>query len=123
MKHYGDKLAQLREKRGLTQEDLAKKLGLSRAALSHYETGRREPDYDTLKHFADFFEVSIDFLLGRTVKENSALDHDVAQFVDALELSDEDILEKFALTIDGRKLTAEEAKRFIAFVRAERSMS
>jgi hypothetical protein len=51
------------------------------------------------------------------------LDEDVGAFVDRLELSDEEILSKFALTVDGRQLSPEEARRFIAFVRAERAMN
>lgn len=50
------------------------------------------------------------------------LDTEVRSFVDGLELSDEDLLERFNLTVDGRKLTEDEAKRFIAFVRMERAM-
>lgn len=122
MTKYGDRIAFLREKNALTQEELAHKLGISRAALSHYETSRREPDYDTIDKIASFFHVSIDYLLGRTNKSDSVLDQDVREFVDQLELSDDAILEKFSLTVDGNKLTPEEAKRFIAFVRAERSL-
>ncbi|GAA3402045.1 helix-turn-helix domain-containing protein [Paenibacillus hodogayensis] len=122
MARCGDRIAYLREKRGLTQEELSVKLGISRAALSHYETNRREPDYDTLKNIANFFDISLDYLLGRTNDPQSVLDQEVRDFVDSLELSDDSILDKFALTVDGRKLTVEEAKRFIAFVRAERSL-
>lgn len=62
----GDKITKLRKSRNLTQEQLATKIGISRAALSHYEKDRRAIDNDTLKLFADFFEVSTDYLLGRT---------------------------------------------------------
>lgn len=119
---YGDRIAQLRDKNALTQEDLANKLGISRASLSHYETSRREPDYNTIDKIASFFKVSIDYLLGRTDNMDQILDQDVREFADSLELSDDKILEKFALTVDGNKLTPEEARRFIAFVRAERSL-
>jgi transcriptional regulator with XRE-family HTH domain len=122
MTKYGDRIAHLRERSTLTQEELANKLGISRASLSHYETSRREPDYDTINKIASFFKVSIDYLLGRSDHPDQVLDDDVRDFVDNLELSDEKILEKFALTVDGRKLTPEEARRFIAFVRAERSL-
>jgi transcriptional regulator with XRE-family HTH domain len=122
MTTYGDRIALLREKHAFTQEELANKLGISRAALSHYETSRREPDYDTMNKIATFFNVSIDYLLGRTNQPEGVLDEDIRDFVDQLELSDEKLLEKFSLTIDGRKLTPEEARRFIAFVRAERSL-
>jgi transcriptional regulator with XRE-family HTH domain len=122
MTKYGERIALLREKQGMTQEDLASALGISRASLSHYETNRREPDHETINKIASYFRVTTDYLLGRTDDAGKQLDPDVKEFVDSLELSDEDILNKFALTVDGEKLTAEEAKRFIAFVRAERLM-
>lgn len=62
---FGDRIAHLRNNKNLTQNDLADKVGISRASLSHYEKNRREPDYDTLKKLADFFNVSTDFILGR----------------------------------------------------------
>jgi len=121
--NIGSRLAFLRDQRGLTQEELATSLGISRAALSHYEKNRREPDTETLGKVADLFQVSIDYLVGRTEQSNAVLDPEVRQFADRLELSDEQVLEQFTLTVDGRKLTPEEARRFIAFVRAERNMN
>jgi len=121
MKH-GNRIAELREQRGLTQEELASSLGISRAALSHYEKNRREPDFETLSKMADLFQVSVDYMIGRTNNPETELNADIRAFVDQLELSDADLLDKYALTIDGKKLTSEEAKRFIAFIRAERSM-
>ncbi|MGU3473436.1 helix-turn-helix domain-containing protein [Paenibacillus sp. D51F] len=118
----GTRIARLREERGWTQEQTSVTLGISRAALSHYEKNRREPDTDTLAKFADLYRVSIDYLVGRTDNPAGVLDAGVGEFVSSLELSDQEMLEKFAFSIDGRKLTAEEAKRFIAFIRAERAM-
>ncbi|WP_276353963.1 helix-turn-helix domain-containing protein [Cohnella caldifontis] len=120
--NIGNRIAFLRDQRGWTQEQLAASLGISRAALSHYEKNRREPDSVTLTKVADLFKVTLDYLVGRTENPHMNMDADVGSFIDHLELSDEEILEKFALTIDGRKLTADEARRFIAFVRAERAM-
>ncbi|QDY85898.1 helix-turn-helix transcriptional regulator [Paenibacillus polymyxa] len=120
--NYGTRIAELREHKGLKQEELAQSLGITRAALSHYEKNRRKPDFETLTKLADIFEVTIDYLVGRTSQPTAILDSGVREFVDQLELSDEDILQRFNLTIDGRTLTEEEAKRFIAFVRMERMM-
>lgn len=122
MKH-GYRIATLRDKQGWTQEELAKRLGISRAALSHYEKNRREPDYETLTKLADLFHVSIDFLVGRTNNPHSRLDDDIRNFADQLELSDEDIMSRFTLTVDGKQLSPAEAKRFIAFVRADRMVN
>ncbi|MDY8022907.1 helix-turn-helix transcriptional regulator [Paenibacillus polymyxa] len=120
--NYGTRIAELREHKGLKQEELAQSLGITRAALSHYEKNRRKPDFEILTKLADIFGVTIDYLVGRTSHPAVMLDSDVREFVDQLELSDEDILQRFNLTIDGRTLSEEEAKRFIAFVRMERMM-
>ncbi|MEW9103971.1 helix-turn-helix domain-containing protein [Paenibacillus sp.] len=118
----GNRISDLREQMGWTQEELAEKLGITRAALSHYEKNRRKPDFETLTTLADLFEVSIDFLVGRIAVPDLTLTPRVREFADSLELSDDALLQKFRLTIDGRELTDDEARRFIAFVRAERAM-
>lgn len=56
----------LREKRGISQVRLAIELNLSQNSISRYETGQREMDYSTLIKVADYFNVSIDYLLERT---------------------------------------------------------
>jgi len=56
----------LREKKGMTQTELGKLFNLSKQAISSYETGGSEPPSDALQSFADFFDVSVDYLLGRT---------------------------------------------------------
>ena len=118
----GNRIAELREKRGWTQEELSKAIGITRAALSHYEKNRRKPDFEILTKLADQFNVSIDYLIGRTKDPNAELEQNVRDFVDQLELSDDDLLERFNLTVDGRSLSEEEARRFIAFIRMERMM-
>jgi len=61
----GTELKRLRLQMGLTQEQLGEALNLSKQALSGYENGRRSPSIDTLIKVADFFNVSLDELLGR----------------------------------------------------------
>ena len=51
---------------GLTQEKLAEIFKTKKATISRYETGTRDPKLDTLVDFADYFNVSTDYLLGRT---------------------------------------------------------
>lgn len=63
---FSERLKQLREHKGISRDDLAKHLGLSYWAISKYETGERTPDHATLQEIADYFGVSIDYLLGRT---------------------------------------------------------
>jgi len=61
------RLKELRRKKDITQEELAKQLQLSPSTIGMYETGRREPDFDTLQMIADYFHVSTDSLLGRDI--------------------------------------------------------
>lgn len=65
MKIFASRLRQLRQERKLRQKDMAEKLGITESAYGYYEQGRREPPYETLQQLADFFGVSIDYLLGR----------------------------------------------------------
>ena len=60
------RLKELRKLRKISQLKLAMDLNMNQNSISRYETGEREADYDTLIKFADYFDVSIDYLLGRT---------------------------------------------------------
>lgn len=60
------RLKELREKRGMSQVRLAIELDLNQNTISRYESGAREADYRTLIAIADYFDVSLDYLLGRT---------------------------------------------------------
>lgn len=53
---------ELRKSRGMTQEELAKALGVSRSTIGMYEQGKREPDFETEEKIADYFNVTLDFL-------------------------------------------------------------
>lgn len=75
----GNRLVELRKEKGLTQEELAKALNISRSALSLYEIGKRDPDTETLKKIAEYFNVSIDYLLGRTDIPNPHIPNDYTQ--------------------------------------------
>ena len=62
----GNKIRSLREEKGMTQQELANKIGKSRAAVGKYEIGSRLPDNSTLHAICDYFETSTDYLLGRS---------------------------------------------------------
>lgn len=64
------RLKELRKKRHISQLRLAIDLNMNQNSISRYENMEREADYETLVRFADYFHVSLDYLLGRTDKEN-----------------------------------------------------
>ena len=59
-------ITDLRKKKGITQEQLAAALNISPQAVSKWETNTSQPDVQTLPLIADYFDVSIDYLVGRT---------------------------------------------------------
>lgn len=75
MGKFQNVLKSLRKSKGLTQDELAKRLKISRSTIGMYENGSREPDFETIELIADFFNVDIDYLLGRTDKTTYIPDH------------------------------------------------
>ena len=59
------RLRELRQKRGLQQKDLAKEIGVSYAAISGYECGLRQPHLSSIIMLADYFGVTVEYLVGR----------------------------------------------------------
>lgn len=66
----GDRLRELREERGMKQEDLASIINVERQSISNYENDKSCPSLENLVRLADFFEVTTDYLLGRTKERN-----------------------------------------------------
>ena len=60
------RLRKLRKERKISQLKLALDLNMNQNTISRYETQEREADYETLIRFADYFDVTLDYLLGRT---------------------------------------------------------
>ena len=60
---FGETLKNLRDIKGITQNELGKLLGVSRATIAGYETKNHQPDYEKLETLSRFFDVSIDYLL------------------------------------------------------------
>ena len=81
MHEFCNILRELRLSRQLTQDELSSKLGISKSTISMYENGNREPDFETLEAIADFFNVDMNFLLGREVSSHRGyyLDEEAAK--------------------------------------------
>lgn len=71
--NFGEKLFQLRTERGIYQKQLAEFLGVSIGTISNYENGVHYPDLETLCKFAEYFQVTTDYLLDLT-RNNMAID-------------------------------------------------
>ena|ERR1700690_2975407 len=100
---FPSRLKEAREKRELSQSELAVKAGLQASAISHFEIGARHPSFANLRRLADALNISTDFLLGRTDEMTGVAKADI-MFRDIGSLSDRDrdIIQKLAADMAGR---------------------
>lgn len=108
---FKDRLVQLRKEHKLSQYALAEKLGFTRGQISNYELGAREPDLETLQKIADFFEVSLDYINGRTDDRTATKKEPIK---DTLEVDIEELFvnnPRIQPKYKGKELTDEEMVR------------
>lgn len=80
-----NRIRELREKMGLRQIDVATSTGIDQKTLSNYETGKTNPDSYALIQLADFFDVSIDYLVGRVDSISTSVSkEDIYRKIDAI---------------------------------------
>lgn len=108
----GSRLRALREKRKLTQKELAEKLNIPNQNISNYERDFRQPDYETLQMLADFFGVTTDYLLGRSGKLPQLTKKDEKDIAKKMESILEEMDSDTALAFDGEPMD-EETKELV----------
>lgn len=91
----GENLKSLRIKKGLTQQQVADLLKINRVTYTQYELDKREPDNTTLIALADFFNVTVDYLLGREEKNSTIAAHRTDNPTDDLPKEALDKIEEF----------------------------
>ncbi len=99
-------LKMIREEQGLSQSQLAKKLGVSQGTIGNWESGIREPNFDTISKIADYFDVSIDYLITGT-QENSSPDQ-----TEDKELSKIDIM----ISAEAKGLSDKDKQEILTFI-------
>ena len=104
---FAEKMKQLRRSRGMTQAELAEKLGLSASAIGMYEQGRREPELSVIMELCNIFNVPADVLLGTPSAQECLEIKDVMQDIqDRLLAADE-------LTLDGTPMSRQDIDQLI----------
>ena len=98
-------LALLRQERGISQRQAAAALGVSQALLSHYENGLREPGLNFVKKACDFYNVSADFMLGRTLSRDGTTIIDADTLYDSAEERDHVMQGSVMATLSRKLLT------------------
>lgn len=113
MATFGERLKSEREKRKLSQQELASRLNISQSSIAYYEKNRKQPPHPTLIKIANHFDVSIDYLLGET--DNPSTTNDVSIDPEWVKLHDEikqkgAELEATALLRTASKMTADQLR-------------
>ncbi|WP_368182176.1 helix-turn-helix domain-containing protein [Anaerotruncus rubiinfantis] len=90
------RLKELREELGLSQYAFASKIHFAQSTVGSWEAGKREPNFETTERLADFFNVSVDYLLGRTNQRNPRPEWTEEFYKDFYTLSDADKMRVFA---------------------------
>lgn len=69
---FSERLKELRKSKGLTQIQFANEFNIANGTIGMWESGKREPDFATIQKIADFFGVTVDYLLGRSEEKTPA---------------------------------------------------
>ncbi|WP_078577361.1 helix-turn-helix domain-containing protein [Salipaludibacillus agaradhaerens] len=117
----GKRLKILRQNKKLTQEELGKIINVSKVSISGYESGDRSPDTDNLRRLADYFDVTTDYLLGRSdhpelTAEDDEKSFDYYKSKIAKEFPDIDLMFK-----DMESLSAEDMKEVYEYIKFKMS--
>ncbi|MVX62269.1 helix-turn-helix domain-containing protein [Clostridium chromiireducens] len=104
----GDRIKMLREEKKITQANLADFLNISPSTIGMWEQNRRSPDNESLKRLSDFFEVSIDYLLGKNdIRNYETIDKNLDIKIDI----PKDYSDKYKVTSRDKKQYLEEMKK------------
>ncbi|WP_102347618.1 helix-turn-helix domain-containing protein [Bacillus sp. Marseille-P3661] len=112
MASLGKKIKDLREQRGLTPDELADHLHFTKSIIWSYEIDKREPNLIHLNKLADYFGVSIDYLLNRDYEKTEI----------HLKIPTTDLTNNYSFIIDNEEVSGEELEEAISFIRAKRIM-
>jgi transcriptional regulator with XRE-family HTH domain len=112
--NFPERLKSLRKTKNITQDDLAKILNYGRTAIAGYEGGRNEPAYEVLEKLSKYFDVSIDYLLGKTDNPNTYVVTDIP--IELRELG----VEYYTVNKEAKDkgITPEDLKRMIKAIEA-----
>ncbi len=110
---FGERLKGLRTSSGMTQQDLAKRLGVSASTIGMYEQGRREPDNKTLSLICSQLGTSTDYLLGLTLnnkKDSREVDELIDEFTQIL-------ASQQGLMFNGEPISEQDREKIVSAIR------
>jgi transcriptional regulator with XRE-family HTH domain len=108
---FGERLRTLRNKRKLTQKDLGEKFKMSESAIGMYERNEREPSFSLVQGLANYFEVTVDYLIGRTSDPSPTAGLSIAYYGGAKTAEEKEFLDEQLEIFRIRKAIREQEKK------------
>lgn len=120
------RLKTLREEKGLSQAAFAKDFGVAQSTVGNWEAGTREPNFETVQKIADYFDVSVDYLLCRTneskitdtTDDTIDVQDKLQDLLSQLETKDSLMFSGVALSDDSKELLAAALERILRLTKA-----
>ena len=106
------RLREIRKESGISLKKLGEIIGVAESTMSLYENEKRQPDYETLKKLADYFNVTTDYLLGREDK-TTLTTKDKKEITEILESTRQQLLSQEGLMFDGEPASEEDVQKII----------
>lgn len=117
------RLKELRKEKGYTLEQVANDLNTTKVTLSRYENGTREPKSDTLNQLSDYFNVSIDYLFGKTNERTPHTKDEIIDVKKALEEIKNELENSESLMFDGECLSEDAISSLLSAMEIGLSMA
>ena len=117
------RLKELRKEKGYTLEQMAQDLNTTKVTLSRYENGTREPKSETLNQLSDYFNVSIDYLFGKTDESSVPTKDEVIDVKKALDKIKNDLENSSSLMFDGECLSEDAISSLLSAMEIGLSMA
>lgn len=112
---FSQRLKGLRKDHNMLQKDICKELNISLTGYAGYEQGTVKPSFDVLVKISELFDVSIDYLVGKTDIKHTQAEADFAKELETTDIRS--LMEKYDLMLDNHKLTPEEKKMAIKLLK------
>ena len=103
----------LRKQHNLSQKEIGNIFHASQNTVSQWENGTRKPSYDIIQEIADYFEVSVDYLLGRQEQLPELNNKDKREIQEILDDTEQQLLSQDGLMLDGVPATDEDVQKII----------
>lgn len=103
----------LRKQHNLSQKEIGNIFHASQNTVSQWENGTRKPSYDIIQEIADYFEVSVDYLLGRQEQLPELNSKDKREIQEILDDTEQQLLSQDGLMFDGSPATDEDVQKII----------